>query len=95
MSATPERKRSSELYRRACELMPDDLVERMSRSGTTACMQPNFVAQWGGRNGMYETAIGSQRWRLGRHSCPHCRSQPHCVVRGIIQPWRSEISSLR
>ncbi len=43
------------------ELTPDDLLERVARSGATASMQPNFVAEWAGLGGMYERALGPAR----------------------------------
>lgn len=46
------------------ELTPDDLVERMARCRAVASMQPNFVALWGARGGMYESVLGGSRWRL-------------------------------
>lgn len=59
------------------ELTPDDLVERVARSGATASMQPNFVARWGGPGGMYESALGPARlaamnrfWSLAERGVP-------------------------
>ncbi len=43
------------------ELLPDDLLARMARSGAIASMQPNFVARWAGSGGMYERAVGPAR----------------------------------
>ncbi len=36
-------------------------LREMRRLGLTASMQPNFVGEWGGASGMYESRIGAQR----------------------------------
>jgi predicted amidohydrolase YtcJ len=41
---------------------PED-VERMIATGVRPCVQPNFVGQWAGPGGLYETALGPERAR--------------------------------
>jgi predicted amidohydrolase YtcJ len=44
------------------EMLDDDLLERACRLGLRFSMQPNFVARWGQPGGLYETALGRERW---------------------------------
>ncbi len=46
-----------------CELLSTDQIERINRLGIVASMQPNFVGQWGGSEGMYESRLGKRRLR--------------------------------
>ncbi|WP_218827463.1 amidohydrolase [Halorubrum ezzemoulense] len=41
------------------ELATDAAIDRMAELGIVASMQPNFL-QWAGKNGIYETVIGSE-----------------------------------
>ncbi|MBM3316594.1 MAG: amidohydrolase family protein, partial [Candidatus Eisenbacteria bacterium] len=45
------------------ELLTGDLLERCAALGVRLSMQPNFVARWGGAGGLYERALGPDRWR--------------------------------
>jgi predicted amidohydrolase YtcJ len=47
------------------EIVPDDeTLERLARSGLAVYAQPNFVGNWGGARGLYETRLGVERARL-------------------------------
>ncbi len=46
------------------ELLPNQLLQRLANSKVTASMQPNFVARWGESGGLYERALGAERWTL-------------------------------
>lgn len=43
------------------ELPSPQHLRRMRRSGIIASMQPNFVGEWGGTNGMYYARLGEER----------------------------------
>ena len=43
------------------ELCTAGQIEEAGRLGLFLCVQPNFVAQWGGESGMYETVLGPLR----------------------------------
>ncbi len=43
------------------ELASPEQLDRMAALGLVASMQPNFVANWGGAGGMYETRLGVER----------------------------------
>jgi predicted amidohydrolase YtcJ len=45
------------------ELLDDELLERAVAAGLRFSMQPNFIARWGQPGGLYETALGPERWR--------------------------------
>ena len=45
------------------ELLDDDLLDRALAAGLRLSMQPNFIARWGEPGGLYETALGTERWR--------------------------------
>lgn len=45
------------------ELLDADLLERAVAVRLRFSMQPNFIARWGGPAGMYETALGPERWQ--------------------------------
>lgn len=47
------------------EIVPDDeALERLAQSGLAVYAQPNFVGNWGGAGGLYETRLGADRARL-------------------------------
>jgi predicted amidohydrolase YtcJ len=46
-----------------CELLSSTQIERIQRLGIIASMQPNFVGEWSGRDGLYETRLGKKRLR--------------------------------
>jgi hypothetical protein len=46
-----------------CELLSTDQIERISRLGIVASMQPNFVGEWSGPDGLYATRLGKRRLR--------------------------------
>jgi len=43
------------------ELATPEQLDRMAELGLVASMQPNFVANWSGRGGMYERRVGPER----------------------------------
>jgi predicted amidohydrolase YtcJ len=45
------------------ELLHDDQIQRMKDLGVVCVMQPNFVANWQGEDGLYEQALGPERAR--------------------------------
>ena len=47
-----------------CEVLHDDQIARIKRLGIIPSMQPNFVGEWSGPDGMYETRLGAERLRL-------------------------------
>ncbi|HUS77474.1 MAG TPA: amidohydrolase family protein, partial [Patescibacteria group bacterium] len=44
-----------------CELLSSQQIERMRQLGIIASMQPNFVGEWSGPDGLYEARIGKRR----------------------------------
>ncbi len=46
-----------------CELLSTDQIERISRLGIVASMQPNFVGEWSGPDSLYATRLGKRRLR--------------------------------
>jgi predicted amidohydrolase YtcJ len=44
------------------ELLTTDLLERLAPLGVRLSLQPNFVARWGQPGGLYEQALGPERW---------------------------------
>jgi len=38
-------------------------IEEVEKMQIVVSMQPNFILQWGSRGGMYEEALGEERWR--------------------------------
>jgi hypothetical protein len=46
-----------------CELLSTDQIERISRLGIVASMQPNFVGEWSGPDSLYEARLGKRRLR--------------------------------
>lgn len=46
-----------------CELLSTDQIERISRLGIIASMQPNFVGEWSGPDSLYEARLGKRRLR--------------------------------
>ena len=46
-----------------CELLSTDQIERISRLGIVASMQPNFAGEWSGPDSLYETRLGKRRMR--------------------------------
>ena len=47
-----------------CEVLHSDQIARIKRLGIIPSMQPNFVGEWSGPGGMYETRLGPDRLRL-------------------------------
>jgi len=47
-----------------CEVLHDDQIARIKRLGIIPSMQPNFVGEWSGLGGMYETRLGPDRLKL-------------------------------
>lgn len=45
-----------------CELVSDQLLEKIVESGAAAVMQPAFDHYWGAQGGFYEKALGPARW---------------------------------
>ncbi len=45
------------------EMLNHDHLERMTEHGITAVMQPNFIGNWQGPDGLYESALGPERAR--------------------------------
>jgi predicted amidohydrolase YtcJ len=46
-----------------CELLSSDQIERISRLGIVASMQPNFAGEWSGPDSLYEARLGKRRMR--------------------------------
>ena len=46
-----------------CELLTSTQIERIRQLGIVPSMQPNFVGEWSGPDGLYETRLGSRRLR--------------------------------
>ena len=46
-----------------CELLNDDQIARIKRLKIIPSVQPNFVGEWEGPGGMYETRVGQTRLR--------------------------------
>ncbi|HOQ80280.1 MAG TPA: amidohydrolase family protein [Candidatus Cloacimonadota bacterium] len=44
-----------------CELVDDEMIERMAKAGISAVMQPAFDRYWGGENGFYAKVLGKER----------------------------------
>jgi predicted amidohydrolase YtcJ len=44
-----------------CELVDDDMIERMARADVCAVMQPVFDRYWGGDDGFYAKVLGKER----------------------------------
>jgi predicted amidohydrolase YtcJ len=44
------------------ELLTPDLLERAAHLDVRLSVQPNFVARWGQPGGLYEQALGRERW---------------------------------
>ena len=44
------------------EMIDGPQLERAGRARLGISMQPNFVARWGGPGGLYERALGAERW---------------------------------
>ncbi|MHA1581495.1 MAG: amidohydrolase [Candidatus Baldrarchaeia archaeon] len=65
------------------ELPTEDQIDRMRKLGLIASMQPNFVAEWGMPNGMYEQRFGKERWR---------RNNPFKLVleKGVVLAFGSD-----
>ncbi len=65
------------------ELATEEQLDRMAELGLVASMQPNFVANWSGRGGMYEVRLGPER---------DARIDPHAWVlaRGIPLAFGSD-----
>ncbi len=65
------------------ELATPEQLDRMAQLGLVASMQPNFVANWSGRGGMYESRVGPER---------DARIDPHAWVleRGIPLAFGSD-----
>lgn len=47
-----------------CEVLHDDQIARIKRLHIIPSMQPNFVGEWSGPEGLYETRLGSDRLQL-------------------------------
>ena len=47
-----------------CELLNEDQIQRIKRLGVVPSMQPNFVGEWGGPDGMYEQRLGPERLKM-------------------------------
>jgi hypothetical protein len=47
-----------------CEVLHADQIARIKKLHIIPSMQPNFVGEWSGPGGMYETRLGSDRLRL-------------------------------
>jgi hypothetical protein len=45
------------------ELLDPELLERAIAARLRFSMQPNFVARWGEPGGLYQTALGPERWQ--------------------------------
>jgi predicted amidohydrolase YtcJ len=45
------------------ELLTPGVLERIERLGVRLSVQPNFVAQWGHPGGLYDRALGQERWK--------------------------------
>lgn len=45
------------------ELLTPELLERSAALRLRLSLQPNFVARWGQPGGLYEQALGSERWQ--------------------------------
>ena len=46
-----------------CEVLSANQIERIKQLGIIPSVQPNFVGEWSGPNGLYETRIGKKRLR--------------------------------
>ncbi|MCW3979707.1 MAG: amidohydrolase family protein, partial [Candidatus Bathyarchaeota archaeon] len=46
-----------------CEILSSTQIERIKRLGIIPSMQPNFVGEWSGPDGLYETRLGAKRLR--------------------------------
>ena len=46
-----------------CEILTTTQIERMKQLGIVASMQPNFVGEWSGPEGLYEARLGPRRLR--------------------------------
>jgi predicted amidohydrolase YtcJ len=47
-----------------CEILTEDQIRKIKRLGVVPSMQPNFVGEWGGTDGMYEQRLGLERLKL-------------------------------
>ncbi len=65
------------------EMATEEQLDRMAELGLVASMQPNFVANWSGRGGMYEARLGGER---------DARIDPHgwVLARGIPLAFGSD-----
>jgi predicted amidohydrolase YtcJ len=46
-----------------CEILSSNQIERIKTLNIIPSMQPNFVGEWSGPNGLYETRLGPKRLR--------------------------------
>jgi predicted amidohydrolase YtcJ len=46
-----------------CEILTSTQIERIRQLGIVASMQPNFVGEWSGPEGLYEARLGPRRLR--------------------------------
>ena len=46
-----------------CEILSSNQIERIRQLGIVASMQPNFVGEWSGPEGLYEARLGKRRLR--------------------------------
>lgn len=46
-----------------CEVLSSNQIERIKTLGIVPSMQPNFVGEWSGPDGLYETRLGRKRLR--------------------------------
>ncbi|MCW3992198.1 MAG: amidohydrolase [Candidatus Bathyarchaeota archaeon] len=46
-----------------CEVLTANQIERLRELGVVASVQPNFVGEWSGSEGMYEARLGRRRLR--------------------------------
>ncbi|HLG30636.1 MAG TPA: amidohydrolase family protein, partial [Candidatus Brocadiales bacterium] len=47
-----------------CELVDNKLISRIRDSNIIVSAQPNFIGQWGNRDGLYEKRLGKERWQM-------------------------------
>jgi predicted amidohydrolase YtcJ len=68
------------------EVTPPDLVQRLSRSGVRACLQPNFAARWSVPSGLNQQRLGAR--------VEHCNAYRSLLDAGVTSAFGSDCMPL-
>lgn len=76
-----------------CELVRDDMIDKMKDNGIYAVMQPTFDALWGGESGFYNEVLGKDRLKnLNRFKS---LTENKVVVTGGSDWYITDLSALK